>query len=135
MTPLAFPILQVSGDSIMSFQDERAFFTMLCLATDKAIKAGFFREARLIDANLVEHQIQRLELVGRSSLFDWLRRGREIKALEISSGSPISFDRVKASIGDIIKSSSFWSENEDAGLLLNQVQAADDFSVLVKLFG
>ena len=119
----------------MGFRDEVAFHWALSLATDKAIKEGFFRDARLIDSNLIEYQIQRLELVGKSSLLGWLRRGRDIRVLEVSSGSSTSFDRVKASISDIIERSSFWSENEDVETLIGQIQSARTFPALVDLFG
>jgi hypothetical protein len=94
MTALAFPILQVSGDSITGFRDEPAFRRALALTTDKAINAGFFRKARLIDAQLADHRVQLFELEGRTGLLGWMKRGRNIKALELTRSGELKLGKV-----------------------------------------
>jgi hypothetical protein len=119
----------------MSFRDEFAFRKALCLATDKAITSGFFAEAQLIDASLVAYRIRRFELVGSSGLLGWLKQERTIGSLEIEPFNELDLDHLKATIVSIIKTSSFWAENEDIEALIDQVQSARTFPNVIDLFG
>lgn len=131
---VVFPILQVSDGSISSFADEAAFRRAVALSTDKAIDDGFFERARVIDAAWVEHRFARLELVGKSSFFGWMRRGREIESLELERVGEHDLLGVKALIADAIKVSELWSESGDAAEVLGAVEAAASFDELVAVF-
>lgn len=135
MNGAAFPVLQVSDDSISCFRDEESLRRAVGMTTDKAIKAGFFEKARLIDANLVDYRVVQLELVGKASVFGWMQRGREIKELKLAAEGALELSDVQALVANVIKTSSFWAENEDAEAVISEVQAAKTFSEVTALFG
>jgi hypothetical protein len=132
---LTFPVIQVSGDSITTFHDEGAFRQAVSLTTDKAINAGFFKTARLLDSNLVEHRIEQLELSGTAGLLGWMKRGREIKVMKIAAHGELDLPHVKSLLSTTIKSSTFWAENEDVDAIVREVEAAQTFAALAALFG
>lgn len=131
---VVFPILQVSDDSISSFADEAAFRRAVALSTDKAIDDGFFERVRVIDAALVEHRFARLELVGKSSFFGWMRRSREIESLELERVGEHDLLGVKALIADAITVSELGSQSGGAAEVLGAVEAAASFDELVAVF-
>jgi hypothetical protein len=131
---VVFPVLQLSDDSITGFLDEDSFRRALALTTDKAIKAGFFKKARLIDANLVDHRVEQLELAGRSGLLGWMERGREIKQLKLASEGQLDLDQVKDRVVHILQNSSFWAENDDVPAMIERVRATKTFAELVAMF-
>ncbi|MBL8611901.1 MAG: hypothetical protein JNL38_31450 [Myxococcales bacterium] len=131
---VVFPILEVSNDSISSFADEAAFRRAVALSTDKAIDDGFFERVRVIDAALVEHRFARLELVGKSSFFGWMRRSREIESLELERVGEHDLLGVKALIADAITVSELGSQSGGAAEVLGAVEAAASFDELVAVF-
>lgn len=135
MIGVVFPVLQVSDDSISSFRDEESFRRAVGMTTDKAIKAGFFEKARLIDANLVDYRVVQLELAGKAGLFGWMQRGREIKELKLATEGELELTEVQALVANTIRNSSFWAESEDAEAVISEVEAAKTFSDVTALFG
>jgi hypothetical protein len=132
---IAFPILQLSNDSIAGFRDEASFRHAVSLTTDKAIRAGFFEKVRLIDSNLVDYRVRKLELTGKSGFFSWMKQGREIAALDLTLENQLDLSELKALLSGAIKGSAFWAENEDVDEVLCDIEGADSFSSLLAIFG
>lgn len=130
---IAFPVLQVSGDSIASFPDESAFRRAVGLTTDKAIADGFFKRARLIDASLVEHRVKSLRLAA-SGLLGWMQRARRIETLDIERVGELDLAGVKALIARAIRTSALWSESGEAAEVLDAVERAGGVDEIAALF-
>lgn len=130
-----FPVLQVSGDSILAFSDEASFRHMVSLATDKAIKDGFFEHAQIVDSGLRLYRVREIRLSGRASLLGWLKRGRQIEVLDVrAEDTELALAELKQLIAEIIRRSDYWSENEDVEGMTRDIEQAMSFEMLVALF-
>lgn len=133
--PVVFPLLQISDGSVESFVDEVGFRRAVAMATDRAIRSGFFEHVRLVDAALVEHRFERLKLGGRERFFGWMRHAREIETLELERVGELSLADLKILTTTSLHGSELGSPSGEAPEVVQQVEAAMSFHELAAVFG
>ncbi len=126
---LVFPILLVS-DGVSVFAEPEAFERHISLVTDKAIRDGFLRNARIVGADGTVLFIHRLVL-GKAPLLGWLKpRTIGELAMRVVHES-VEVDLVRSWVVDAIEGlRDILSNNCDVDAVLARVRAARDLAAI-----
>lgn len=131
-----YPILVLSGQLCVRLDDEVALRRFVSLATDRAIKSGMLSDARIFDCSGAEYRFGRVELGPGPGFFGWLRRARDVRAMELAVVcADADLERAKKWISDSIKENEeLWTSAVDPDVLVGRVNDAKDMSALIATF-